>query len=965
MTPTPQLETLEDLVASFESRGNAEAVEAFGLEAASSISYAALHDRIRRTAAGLAARGIGAGDFVLICGPNGPAWITAYFATVCAGAAAIPLDDQSGKETVAAVLRHSGAKFAFTTKLHIDDLAGSAEAPQSYALLDDESPDGDTHSLGRLAADGDGAEASSEAQSSDRSRDRIASLLYTSGTTGTPKAVPLTHANLLSNANALMEADLIRPSDRVLLPLPLHHSYPFTVGLLLVLGTGATIVLPSGISGPEITGALKAGHATAMLGVPSLYAAVWQGIEAQAQARGERTARMFRRLLGVSRAARRFTGLKLGKWLFRPIHANIGTRLRILGCGGAKLDAELAENLETLGWTVLSGYGLTETSPVLTFNSRKRRKLDSEGRPIPGVEIRIHEDASGSKARTASAADRTAADRTAADRTAADRTAADRTAADRTDRTAAARTDAARAAASRANGEILARGANVFAGYLKNPAATEAAFTPDGWFRTGDLGWIDAEGFLHVAGRLKEVIVLPDGKNVFPEDVEPAYASPLLREIAILEQDGALVALVVPDEDEVRRRGGLSAVRMLGDELERAERRLPRYQRIADFRAVREALPRTRLGKLRRHLLPEIYERAAKRPLEEQPVALSPEDERLINASEKTRAIWEWLEQRYPDRHLYLDMSPQLDLAIDSLGWVSLTLELEQRFGISMPGAAVSRVLTLRDFLTEVRRAEQSPAAVRPAAAVVRAAPARPGPLTRAFGAALFALDRAVMRALFRIRVEGADTLPRNASIVVTPNHVSYLDPPAIAASLPRSVLARVHWAGWVGVMYSGPVRRLISRATRVFAVDPDQDLAGAIGTAQAVLREGGSLVWFPEGRRSPEGSLLPFRPGIGVLLKGQDALVVPAFIQGTHEAWPITRRLPRPGAVKVTFGSAVSVAALVAEGEGGSEEARIVAALEDRLRRLQAAADTAQGGAGAGDLDSRAAQIDAAERRE
>ncbi|HEU4620225.1 MAG TPA: AMP-binding protein [Gammaproteobacteria bacterium] len=896
----PKLETLEDLVESFASRGETEAVEAFGLDSAVSVSYAALHARIRGTAAGLAARGIGEGDFVLICGPNGPAWIAAYFATVSLGAAAIPVDDQSTKETVAAVLRHSGAKFAFTTARHIEDLAGTPEALQRYALLEAE-PD-DPHSMPRLERDAGRAQAPPDAPAVRRDPARIASLLYTSGTTGTPKAVPLTHANLVSNANALMEADLIRASDRVLLPLPLHHSYPFTVGLLLVLGAGATLVLPSGISGPEITGALKSGRATAMLGVPSLYAAVWQGIEARAQARGERTARMFKRLLALSRGARRFTGLRLGKWLFRPVHANIGSRLRILGCGGAKLDAQLAENLETLGWTVLSGYGLTETSPVLTFNSRRVRRLDSEGRPIPGVEIKI--------AQTSSAS----------------------------------------------NGEVLARGPNVFAGYWKNPEATAAAFTPDGWFRTGDLGWIDAEGFLHVAGRLKEVIVLADGKNVFPEDVEPAYAaSPLLREIAILEQNGVLVALVVPDEDEVRRRGGLSAVRMLGDELDRIARQLPPYQRIADFRAVREPLPRTRLGKLRRHLLNDIYERAAKRSLEEQPVVLSEEDARLIGTSEKTRAVWEWLERRYPDRHLYLDMSPQLDLSIDSLGWVSLTLELEQRFGISLPGAAVSRVLTLRDLLTEVHRAEQSPESHRKSSAAPRAAPAAPGPAARAIGTALFALDRLVMRMLFKLRVEGADALPRDAPIVVTPNHVSYLDPPAIAAALPRSVLSRVHWAGWVGIMYAGPLMRLVSRATRVFPVDPDQDLAGAIGTARAVLEQGGSLVWFPEGRRSPDGSLLPFRPGIGVLLKGQSCLVVPTLVRGTYAAWPINRKIPKPAPVSVSFGRAVTVAELAAEGRGESEEARIVSGLEARLRRL--AGETA--------TDTGVAGIDAAEGRE
>jgi long-chain acyl-CoA synthetase len=866
--------TLQDLVDSFGRRGEAEALVAFDVDSRASMSYAALHERIRRVAAGLRAAGIGPGDFVLLCGPNGPGWIAAYFGAVCAGAGAVPVDDQAGKETLAAVLRHSGAKFAFTTSRHLEELGDAPERPRNYVLLD--AAPGDER--GWQAID---AEAPSE-EGTAPDAERIASLVYTSGTTGTPKAVPLTHRNLVSNANALMEADLIRARDRVLLPLPMHHSYPFTVGLLLVLGTGATLVLPSGISGPEITSALKSGAATAMLGVPSLYAAVWQGIESRAQASGERTARVFRRLLKLSHRASRLTGLRVGKLLFRPVHANLGGRLSILGCGGAKLDPLLAENLETLGWTVLSGYGLTETSPVLTFNSRRNRRLDSEGRPIAGVEIKIDKAAAGS------------------------------------------------------SGEILARGPNVFSGYWNNPDATRAAFTADGWFRTGDLGWVDADGYLHVAGRLKEVIVLADGKNVFPEDIEPAYAtSTLLREIAILERNGALVAVVVPDEDELRRRGGLSAVRLLGDELERIAMQLPRYQRITDFRAVREPLPRTRLGKVRRHLLPELYERAAQRSLEEQPVALTEEDERLIGTSQTTRAVWEWLAQRFPDRHLYLDMSPQLDLQIDSLGWVTLTLELEQRFGVSLPGSAVSRVLSLRDLLAEVHRTEQLPATRVEAAAEAMPPPA--GPWARALGRALFGLDRLVMRALFRLRVVGAEALPRDATLVVTPNHVSYLDPPAVAAALPRAALSRVHWAGWVGVMYAGPISRLVSRATRVFPVDPDQDLAGAIGTARAVLKEGGSLVWFPEGRRSPDGTLLPLRPGIGVLLKEQSCLVVPTYLKGTFEAWPTARRLPRPGRVTVAFGHPVSVAELVAEGTGDSEETRIRAALEHRLRALVA----------------------------
>src|SRR5690606_32448203 len=176
---------------------------------------------------------------------------------------------------------------------------------------------------------------------------------------------------------------------------------------------------------------------------------------------------------------------------------------------------------------------------------------------------------------------------------------------------------------------------------------------------------------------------------------------------------------------------------------------LPPYQRIVDFRAVREPLPRTRLGKIRRHQLPELFEKADKRELEDVPVELSEEDRALIDATSKTRAVWDWLGERYPDRALHLDMSPQFDLQIDSLGWVSMTLELEQRFGIALPAAAVSRVVTLRDLIVEVRRAEERGDAVPATRTDRAAAPKRQSAFRRATGAALYGLDRLLIRRLY------------------------------------------------------------------------------------------------------------------------------------------------------------------------------------------------------------------------
>ena len=868
----PQISTLSDLAGSFAERGDAVAIQTFGPEGSHEIAYRTLHERIQRAARGLEARGIEPGDRVLICAPNSPDWIASYFGIVSIGAIAVPVDDQASVDMLRSVLRHAAPRFAFTSPRHVERLAGSPEALTDHHVLGSEPGS---------ALDGfaDGAPT----RTAQIEQEQIASLLYTSGTTGTPKAVPLSHRNLASDATALIEAGLIGARDRVLMPLPLHHTYPFTVGMLMVLGLGARILMPAGVTGPAITGAAKAGKATAMLGVPSLYEAVWQSIEARVKASGRRKERLFRRLLSISRASRTTIGLPIGRLLFRSVHGAVGPSLGILGCGGAKLDERLARNLESLGWTVLTGYGLTETSPVITFNSPRKRRLGSEGLPLPGVEIRIDK------------------------------------------------------APGEPHGEIQARGPNVFKGYWENEDATRDAFTADGWFRTGDLGFIDPDGFLHIVGRSKEVIVLADGKNVFPEDVEPRYATPLLKEIGIFERKGALVAVVVPDEDEVRRRGGLAVLRMLKEELEHLASELPPYQRIIDFRAVREPLPRTRLGKIKRHELPGIFDRADKRELEEVPVELSDEDRALIEATDKTRAVWSWLEQRYPDRALHLDMSPQFDLQIDSLGWVSMTLELEQQFGIALPAAAVSRVLTLRDLVVEVRRAEEQGGDAASALPAARAqAPKPQNAFLRATGGALYGLNRLLLRVLYRLDVEGADGLPSDCCVAITPNHLSYLDPLAIAAALPRRVLKNTYWAGWVGVMYTGALSSFVSRSTRVFPVDPDQDLAGAIGTARALLDRGASIVWFPEGRRSPTGDLLPFRPGVGVLLKDSRCLVVPTHVSGTYEAWPPKRSRPRAGGrLRVAFGQPVAVSELAAEGRGETDELRIVDALERRVAAL------------------------------
>jgi long-chain acyl-CoA synthetase len=851
--------TLPALVASFPARGERDALVAFGPES-ETLSYARLAERIACTARELRARGITGGDRVALIGPNSAQWIVAYFGVVTAGGVAVPMDPQATAETLAGALAHATPKAVITTCAQREMLARIVGPDTRFWLLDGTGDDA-------VSALGTGG-AHTELPSVDGAD--LASLLFTSGTTGTPKAVPLTHANLAANLSELTAARLIDAGDRVLLPLPLHHTYPFTAGLLLTLASGAQLVLPAGISGPDMLEACRAGRPTALLAVPRLCTAVWDGVQAGVQARGRFAVRAFDALLAASVAVRRHANVRIGRWLFRAVHARLGGALELIGCGGAKLPGELAWRLEGLGFRVLTGYGLTETSPVLTFNNPRHSQLGSEGRPLPGVEVRIADEKSG------------------------------------------------------ARGEILARGPNVFAGYWQNAAATAGAFTADGWFRTGDLGRIDDDGYLHVVGRTKELIVLADGKKFFPEAVEKEFtAATLLREIGVFERGGMLAAVIVPDEDEVRRHGTLREAASLRDEIERTASRLPPYQRFTNYRIVRSPLPRTQLGKLRRHLLPGLFDGAIAERSSDAPAM--PEEDRALLATPLGGEIWRWLRSRYPERELTLETSPQLELNVDSLGWVALTIEVERRFNVALRAERLAAILTLRDLLREIeaaRRSGDTPHAATPFN--------RPGPALRALGAVLLVLARLLAHVALRPTVAGVERLPPGPALIA-PNHASYLDPLVVAAALPWQRLRRTYWAGWVGVMHTTPFRRLLSRAAQVFPVDPDRDLAAAVRTARELLAQGYDVVWFPEGRRSPTGELQELAPGVGVLVHGIAAAVVPVAIAGSFDAWPVHRPWPRPARVRVAFGEPL-------DGAGALQPGAVRTRLEHAMRGLLAA---------------------------
>jgi long-chain acyl-CoA synthetase len=421
-------------------------------------TYRQLWDAALATVEHLCAEGVRRGDRVLIWGPNGPEWAAGFFAVQLAGAIAVPLDLRSPDDVLLEIQHRAEPAHA---------LAG---VEQMARLNECRVPATSFTQIRAMASD---AQTVGPVPAALEPED-IAELVFTSGTTGTPKGVILTQRNLVANVLMCRPAFPTTPKHRVVSILPLSHMFEQMGGLLVPLSGGASITYVSALRPDAIFAAMANVRVTNMTCVPQVLALFREGIEREIrrQGRGPQFARAQALAGFLPRWARRM--------LFRQIHERIGGALDYIVCGGAYLDPELARWWERLGIKLPQGYGMTEAAPVVAANTLRSRDRGSVGRPLPGVQVKI-----------------------AADH------------------------------------EILVRGENVTPGYWRDPEATAAAFA-DGWYRTGDLGSIDRGGRLHLQGRVKNIIVLANGLNVYPEDLEHVLVQdPRVKDAVVLGlQDG-------------------------------------------------------------------------------------------------------------------------------------------------------------------------------------------------------------------------------------------------------------------------------------------------------------------------------------------------------------------------------------------------------------------------------------------
>ncbi|MGE5235843.1 MAG: AMP-dependent synthetase/ligase [Acidobacteriota bacterium] len=525
-----------------------------------SLTYGQLLDHVVRFGKAMRRLGLEPRDHVAVIGENRVQWVVAYLAAVTFDLVVVPVDKSLQENEIITVLHASDARAVVFSEQLRDTVLTLAPAVKGVRFLidmDARGRDGRALSMTELI----GAEsADPTADPFPRiDPDALAVVVFTSGAMGRAKGVMLSQRNIAANLEGMLQMITIEPSDRFLSVLPIHHTYECTCGLLCPLLAGASVHFARSLK--TVVEDLQRVRATILLGVPLLYDKMFRRIEAAIEDRPAASL-LLPVLRGTARMGEALGFESVRRRLFRAVHERLGGAIRMLIVGGAAPDPSVVRGLRALGFTVIQGYGLTETSPIIALNRLRRFRDDAAGLPLPNLEITITEpDEQG-------------------------------------------------------RGEIAVRGPSVMLGYYRNEEATRAVLR-DGWFFTGDVGRLDEDGFLHITGRKKNVIVARNGKNVYPEELEDLLNRlPFVLESVVYgtrgdDGDEEITVTIVPDAEEfvryAERSGGLVTRELveavLNREVRALNRRLPLHKQIRRVGVREVEFAKTTTQKIKRHLV--------------------------------------------------------------------------------------------------------------------------------------------------------------------------------------------------------------------------------------------------------------------------------------------------------------------------------------------------------------------------
>jgi len=556
----PQISSIQELlIRSAEEYQDKLALEDLNPSPIQQVMYGELLNYVLKFGSALRELGFKERSHIAVIGENRVQWAISFLTCMAFNYVVVPIDKNLTENEILNIIHESDSEGVIFSGNFIDVFAEhkhSLKRVKHLICMDETSDENKFLNMKKLL------DKASPFEIEDLPKinpDEVAEIIFTSGSLGRAKGVMLTQGNLTANIVAMVSMLMMYPEDRFLSVLPTHHTYECTCGMLCPLYSGSSVHYARGLK--TIVDDIQKVKATILLGVPLLYDKMFKRVS-KAITEDKVKSKIVPPLLKITNIAQKFGLGGLKKKIFKEMHNRFGGHVRIFIAGGAAPDPLVAKGLREFGFNFIQGYGLTETSPILTLNRLDDFKDNAAGIPLPNVQIKINNpDATGS-------------------------------------------------------GEVWAKGPNVMPGYYKNEEQTKATFE-DGWFKTGDIGFIDKDEFLHINGRMKNVIISKAGKNVFPEEIEDILnRSPYILESIVYGKDDAkqgeiIAAQIVADAEAFIEFSELNSIqinqemmeKIIDKEIEKANKQLADFKRVKSFNIRENEFEKTTTQKIKRYLV--------------------------------------------------------------------------------------------------------------------------------------------------------------------------------------------------------------------------------------------------------------------------------------------------------------------------------------------------------------------------